>query len=308
MTSAKRVWLAAACYVILAAGLHAAEKPSAPCAPWGRDRPGERGLPLRNRHGRQEPGPGRLSPTTRTTPSRASRSCSPAAGEVLGLVEGRAGRRRARPSRSPAATSRSKARVEIRPRYFTLTVDEVSGAELDWLQFCNLRVKMTRTSARWSMPPGTTGSQPACWPATTAPTAARTACRRPGRIASSASRGPRWPSSACPPAGPIRRASCSTRSRSSSWSRGCRTRRSTACGSSGPRERFASYLMVGGVNQKNIDQVIEFARGGFGCVELFWWRSTPTYEPNPSSSPTAWPGSKRWPTRSTPPDCSSGCT
>ena len=34
------------------------------------------------------------------------------------------------------------AKVEIRPRYFTLTVTDVAGGEIDWLQLANLRVKM----------------------------------------------------------------------------------------------------------------------------------------------------------------------
>ena len=38
--------------------------------------------------------------------------------------------------------ARVKARLEIRPRYFTLAVTEASG-ELNWLQLCNLRVTMT---------------------------------------------------------------------------------------------------------------------------------------------------------------------
>jgi hypothetical protein len=49
-------------------------------------------------------------------------------------------------------------------------------------------------------------------------------------------------------------------------------------------ERFASYLQAFGGNERNIDQVIELAKGGFGCVELVnWWESTPTYSPNPAS-------------------------
>ena len=55
-------------------------------------------------------------------------------------------------------------------------------------------------------------------------------------------------------------------------------------------ERFASYLMVGGVTQRNIDRVIEFAKGGFGCVELFFNRSTPSYEPNPAEFPDGFRG------------------
>ncbi|MBI2297478.1 MAG: hypothetical protein HYU66_00755 [Armatimonadetes bacterium] len=44
--------------------------------------------------------------------------------------------------------------------------------------------------------------------------------------------------------------------------------------------RLESYLMVVGITPANIDEVIDFAKGGFGCIELDWWHSTPTYEPN----------------------------
>ena len=57
-------------------------------------------------------------------------------------------------------------------------------------------------------------------------------------------------------------------------------------------ERFASYLMVYGLSQKNVDQVIELAKGGFGCVEMAWWRTTPSYEPNPEQFPDGLAGLK----------------
>ncbi len=50
--------------------------------------------------------------------------------------------------------------------------------------------------------------------------------------------------------------------------------------------------MVGGVNQRNIERVIEFARGGFGCVEIFFWRTTPGYEPDPGQFPDGLRGLK----------------
>lgn len=50
------------------------------------------------------------------------------------------------------------------------------------------------------------------------------------------------------------------------------------------KERYTSFLMAFGANERNIDQVIELAKGGFGCVELVgWWESTPTYNVNPKS-------------------------
>ncbi|MBT3378164.1 MAG: hypothetical protein HN742_27075 [Lentisphaerae bacterium] len=45
--------------------------------------------------------------------------------------------------------------------------------------------------------------------------------------------------------------------------------------------RFASYLMTGGVTEKTVDEIVEFARGGFGCIHITdgWWEATPLYEP-----------------------------
>lgn len=45
--------------------------------------------------------------------------------------------------------------------------------------------------------------------------------------------------------------------------------------------RFASYLMTGGVTESTVDEIIEFAKGGFGCIEITdgWWEATPVYEP-----------------------------
>lgn len=43
-------------------------------------------------------------------------------------------------------------------------------------------------------------------------------------------------------------------------------------------KRHDSYLMAANVTEENVDDVIAFARGGFGCIEILnWWHSTPTY-------------------------------
>ena len=58
-------------------------------------------------------------------------------------------------------------------------------------------------------------------------------------------------------------------------------------------QRFSSYLMAAGASEANIDDVVEFARGGFGCVELLnWWNSTPEYEPHPGLFPNGLEGMK----------------
>ncbi len=59
--------------------------------------------------------------------------------------------------------------------------------------------------------------------------------------------------------------------------------------------RFASYMMAFGVTEANVDEVIEFARGGFGCIEISdgWWESTPTYAPNRGLYPDGMESLKR---------------
>ena len=57
-------------------------------------------------------------------------------------------------------------------------------------------------------------------------------------------------------------------------------------------ERFASYLMSHSVGEDNLDQVLEFAKGGFGCIELYPWHSTPTYGINRSLFPHGLAGLK----------------
>jgi hypothetical protein len=58
------------------------------------------------------------------------------------------------------------------------------------------------------------------------------------------------------------------------------------------KERFASYLMAHGVGEQNVDQVIEFAKGGFGCIEIYPWLSTPSYKLNPKLFPNGMKGLK----------------
>ncbi|MEN6544814.1 MAG: hypothetical protein ABFE07_02135 [Armatimonadia bacterium] len=57
-------------------------------------------------------------------------------------------------------------------------------------------------------------------------------------------------------------------------------------------ERFRSYLMVHDLSEANVDQVVEAARGGFGCIEFYPWRSTPSYQLNPKAFPHGMDGLK----------------
>ena len=174
------------------------------------------------------------------------------------------------------------AKVEIRPRYFTLTVTGVSGGELDWLQLCNLRVKMNENvgalvNAAWD------GQFAACVLACND----RTDCGSHGVPTARAYRefgieGAKVAIVGVPTGGPEPSSKLLDAIEVVELEQGLPHPTINGVWIKRAPERFASYLMVSGVNQQNIDQVIEFARGGFGCVEIFWERSTPTYEPNPS--------------------------
>lgn len=56
--------------------------------------------------------------------------------------------------------------------------------------------------------------------------------------------------------------------------------------------RLRSYLMVHDLGEANVDEVIRIARGGFGCIEFYPWRSTPSYELNPALFPNGLAGLK----------------
>jgi len=59
-------------------------------------------------------------------------------------------------------------------------------------------------------------------------------------------------------------------------------------------ERLASYLMVSStLTEDNVDQVIEFARGGFGTIEIYPFSSTPSYVINRQSYPNGLEGLKK---------------
>lgn len=57
-------------------------------------------------------------------------------------------------------------------------------------------------------------------------------------------------------------------------------------------ERFRSYLMVHDLSEANVDDVVAAARGGFGCIEFYPWKSTPSYELNPAAFPHGMHGLK----------------
>ncbi|MHB8972239.1 MAG: hypothetical protein ACYC4N_17505 [Pirellulaceae bacterium] len=56
--------------------------------------------------------------------------------------------------------------------------------------------------------------------------------------------------------------------------------------------RFRSYLMVHDLGEANVNEITRIARGGFGCIEFYPWRSTPSYDINLSLFPHGLEGLK----------------
>ena len=188
--------------------------------------------------------------------------------------------------------SQVKAKVEIHPRYFTLTVVGLSGGDLDWLQLCNLRVRMSEHVG---------GLVNAAWDARFAACVLacndRVDCGSHGVPTARAYRefgivGAKVAILGVPTGGANPSGKLLDAIEVVELEQGLPHPTINGVWIKRAPERFASYLMVGGVNQKNIDQVLEFAKGGFGCVEIFWERSTPSYEPNPRQFPDGLAGLK----------------
>lgn len=185
------------------------------------------------------------------------------------------------------------AKVETRPKYFTLTIADVSGGEVDWLQLCNLRVKMRQkagalVNAVWD------DHFAACVLVCND----RTDGGSHGVLTARAYRefgipGAKVAILAVPTGPPVAADKLLDVIETVEIEQGLPHPTINGVWIKRAPERFSSYLMVSGINQQNVDQVIEFARGGFGCVEIFWWRSTPSYEPSPQQFPDGLAGLKR---------------
>jgi len=58
-------------------------------------------------------------------------------------------------------------------------------------------------------------------------------------------------------------------------------------------ERFYSYLQLfGSLTEDNVEQVLDFAKGGFGAIEIFPFSSTPSYVIDPKTFPNGMAGLK----------------
>lgn len=186
----------------------------------------------------------------------------------------------------------AKFQVETFPHYFTLTVVEVTG-ELDWLQFGNLRATMTQNvgelvNAAWDERFGlcmlACNDQVDCG-SHGVPTAR--AYREFGLV------GAKLALVAVPTGGPDPASKLLDAIERVELDEGLPHPTINGVWIKRAPERFASYLMVYGLSQKNIDEVLELARGGFGCIETTWWQTTPTYAVNREQFPDGLDGLKQ---------------
>ena len=191
----------------------------------------------------------------------------------------------------------ARVRVASRRRYLTLTLEEVSGGEQDWVQLANLRLKITEhigtlINAAWN------GDFAACVLACTDFTHS---WGEEGEEALLAARcyaefeqvGARIAIVGVPTGGPDPAARLLDAIEAVELEQGLAHPLLNDVWIKRAPERFYSYLMAVGASEENIDDVIEFARGGFGCVEIVnWWHSTPTYAPSPKLFPHGLAGLK----------------
>lgn len=192
---------------------------------------------------------------------------------------------------------RVRARIEIYSHYFTLTVEQVAGGEIDWVQFCQLRLKIrenvgTLVNAAWN--DRFAAAVLACNDRTDSFGADGTQaflCARSHRAfglerAKVAVIG--VPIHPPDPASSLLEAIAEVE-----LEQGLPHPILNGVWIKRAPERFSSYLMAHGVGEHNVDQVIEFAKGGFGCIEIYPWRSTPSYTINPALFPNGLAGLKK---------------
>lgn len=190
----------------------------------------------------------------------------------------------------------ARVRLEAKPEYFALELLDVEGEGLQWLQLCNLRLKISQSvgtlvNAAWD------GTYGACVMACNDQVDAA------GEDNSQAALAAR-----CYPQYGLRGARVAILGLPTGDSEpdaqvlAAIGRLELAEGLPHPMvngvwlkqspERFRSYLMVHDLSEANADQVIAAARGGFGCIEFYPWRSTPSYELNPALFPSGLAGLK----------------
>ncbi len=189
-----------------------------------------------------------------------------------------------------------KARIEIRPRYFLVTLQEVTGPPPDWVQLCGLSLSITESvgtlvNAAWNERFGACvlacNDRTHSFGASTAKAALTARAYSEFGLA-----GAKIAVIAAPTAAPDPADKMLDAIEQVELEQGLPHPTINGVWIKRAKERFASYLMAHGVSEENIDEVIEFARNGFGCVEFYPWSSTPSYRLNPKLFPNGLAGLK----------------
>ena len=191
----------------------------------------------------------------------------------------------------------AKAKLAVRRRYFTLTIDGVSGTGIDWLQFCNLKLNITGNvgplvNAAWN------DRFAACVLACNDRTDSFGSGEAHPRLAAKCYRefgfeGAKVAIIGVPTNPPEPANKLLDAIEQVELEQGLPHPMIHGVWIKRAPKRFASYLMASGVGEHNIDQVIEFAKGGFGCIEIYPWSSTPSYRLNPKLFPNGLAGLKK---------------
>lgn len=188
------------------------------------------------------------------------------------------------------------ARVETRPTHFTVTVDCIEGGQIDWLQLCNLRLSITENvgtlvNAAWDSSFGACvlacNDQTHSFGADGARAALCARCYPEYGIV-----GAKVAIIGTPTGGPDPATRMLEAIGRVELAEGLPHPMLNGVWIKQAKERFYSYLMVHNLSEQNVQDVIELARGGFGCVEFYPWRSTPSYRLNEALFPHGMAGLK----------------
>ncbi len=187
--------------------------------------------------------------------------------------------------------------LAIQPRYFRFTVADVAGAEVDWVQLANLRLEIrenvgTLVNAAWNAQFG--ACLLACSPEVDSAGADQAQAHLYARVYRQyGMKGEKFALFGIPTGGPDPAEALLDAIGAVELAEGLPHPMLNGVWIKKAKERFASYLMVHNLGEANADPVIEFARGGFGCIEIYPWASMPSCTINKTLFPNGLEGLKR---------------
>ena len=188
-------------------------------------------------------------------------------------------------------------KLETKPHYFTLAVEDVSGPDVEWLQLCDLRLAITENvgtliNAAWNDRFGACvlacNDRTHSYGASGARAVLCAKCYGQFGI-----QGAKIAICGVPTGAPDPASKLLDVIEEVELDQGLPHPEINGVWIKRAPERFSSYLMSHGVGEKNVDRVIELAKGGFGCVEIYPWHSMPSYGINPGLFPNGLAGLKQ---------------